>query len=144
MPCTPRICYSGKWLRFPVTFPLFKLNIINCILVFHRHIQKYIFVHLNSALLGIASIFCETCFPIYLKIQLHSQQEAMLHQWRHIALVAFIDQSDWIKLFEIQFLPEVIKIACLFFFKSGETGRRRLYRVLPPFQLGRKKIASLI
>lgn len=56
-----------KMIKVPVTFPLFKPNLINCILIFHKHIQKYIFVHLNSELLDIASIFYKTNFLIELK-----------------------------------------------------------------------------
>lgn len=86
---TPKICYSGKlfFFRFPVTFPLFKLNLLNCILIFHKHIQKHIFVHLNSDLLGIASIFYKTSFPIDLKYScIHSKNlcytnENTLHWW---------------------------------------------------------------
>lgn len=64
----------------------------------------------------------------------------MLHQWKHTALVAFIDQSDWIKLFEIRFLPEVIKIVC--FFLIWRDREEKTLQSSPPFPIGQEEIAS--
>lgn len=67
----------------------------------------------------------------------------MLYQRKHVALLAFIEQSDGIKLSETQLLAEVIKIVA---FYLNRLGRREYFTKLPALskRAGKKYLSDLL